>query len=154
MSLSVRLLPLIFSIFILSGCGIASNAFYSAGDKLFQPGEDAVASMQMYSVAEFVQPYAINPAKASSDYLGKWVKVRGVVADIRRANGIAGSYYYLVSLRDEHNKTSKLLTFHFGSHNGADVESLKNGSIATILGQVHQLNDSPLPILQNPKVVK
>ena len=154
MLLSIRLLPLLLITSILSGCNMASKAFYSAGDKLFQPGEETVASMQTYSVAQFLKPYTVNPARASSDYLGKWVKVKGIVTDIRRANGIAGSYYFLVTMRDEHNKTDKLLTFNFGSHNSADVESLSNGSIATILGQVHQLNDSTFPILQNPKVVK
>lgn len=133
---------------------LASKAFYSAGDKLFQPGDDAVASMQTYSVAQFLQPFTLNPAKASSDYLGKWVKVRGVIVDIRRMSGIAGSYYFTVTMRDEQNKTDKRLTFNFGSHNSADVESLSNGSIATIIGQVHQVQDSTVPTLQNPKVVK
>ena len=77
MLLRFRVLPLVFVISLLSGCGLASKAFYSAGDKLFQPGDDAVASMQTYSVAQFLQPFTLNPAKASSDYLGKWVKVRG-----------------------------------------------------------------------------
>ena len=74
MLLRFRVLPLVFVISLLSGCGLASKAFYSAGDKLFQPGDDAVASMQTYSVAQFLQPFTLNPAKASSDYLGKWVK--------------------------------------------------------------------------------
>ncbi|VCW25177.1 hypothetical protein BANRA_02793 [Klebsiella variicola] len=76
MLLRTRVLPLFFVISLLSGCGLASKAFYSAGDKLFQPGDDAVASMQTYSVAQFLQPFTLNPAKASSDYLGKWVKGR------------------------------------------------------------------------------
>ena len=76
MLLRFRVLPLVFFISLLSGCGLASKAFYSAGDKLFQPGDDAVASMQTYSVSQFLQPFTLNPAKASSDYLGKWVKVR------------------------------------------------------------------------------
>ncbi len=76
MLLRFRVLPLVFVISLLSGCGLASKAFYSAGDKLFQPGDDAVASMQTYSVAQFLQPFTLNPAKASSDYLGKWVEVR------------------------------------------------------------------------------
>ena len=71
MLLRFRVLPLVFVISLLSGCGLASKAFYSAGDKLFQPGDDAVASMQTYSVAQFLQPFTLNPAKASSDYLGK-----------------------------------------------------------------------------------
>ncbi|SXZ00206.1 lipoprotein [Klebsiella pneumoniae] len=50
MLLRFRVLPLVFVISLLSGCGLASKAFYSAGDKLFQPGDDAVASMQTYSV--------------------------------------------------------------------------------------------------------
>ncbi|PXK83844.1 OB-fold putative lipoprotein, partial [Klebsiella variicola] len=50
MLLRTRVLPLFFVISLLSGCGLASKAFYSAGDKLFQPGDDAVASMQTYSV--------------------------------------------------------------------------------------------------------
>ena len=70
MLLRFRVLPLVFVISLLSGCGLASKAFYSAGDKLFQPGDDAVASMQTYSVAQFLQPFTLNPAKASSDYLG------------------------------------------------------------------------------------
>ena len=49
MLLRFRVLPLVFVISLLSGCGLASKAFYSAGDKLFQPGDDAVASMQTYS---------------------------------------------------------------------------------------------------------
>lgn len=110
--------------------------------------------MQTYSVAQFLQPFTLNPAKASSDYLGKWVKVRGVIVDIRRMSGIAGSYYFIVTMRDEQNKTDKRLTFNFGSHNSADVESLSNGSIATIIGQVHRVQDSTIPTLQNPKVVK
>ncbi|WP_374245353.1 OB-fold putative lipoprotein [Klebsiella quasipneumoniae subsp. similipneumoniae] len=154
MLLRFRVLPLVFFISLLSGCGLASKAFYSAGDKLFQPGDDTVASMQTYSVAQFLQPFTLNPAKASSDYLGKWVKVRGVIVDIRRMSGIAGSYYFTVTMRDEQNKTDKRLTFNFGSHNSADVESLSNGSIATIIGQVHQVQDSTVPTLQNPKVVK
>ncbi len=56
MLLRFRVLPLVFVISLLSGCGLASKAFYSAGDKLFQPGDDAVASMQTYSVAQFLQP--------------------------------------------------------------------------------------------------
>lgn len=56
MLLRTRVLPLVFVISLLSGCGLASKAFYSAGDKLFQPGDDAVASMQTYSVAQFLQP--------------------------------------------------------------------------------------------------
>ncbi len=52
-------------------------------------------------VAQFLQPFTLNPAKASSDYLGKWVKVRGVIVDIRRKSGIAGSYYFIVTMRDE-----------------------------------------------------
>lgn len=91
--------------------------------------------MQTYSVAQFLQPFTLNPAKASSDYLGKWVKVRGVIVDIRRKSGIAGSYYFIVTMRDEQNKTDKRLTFNFGSHNSADVEALSNGSVATIVGQ-------------------
>lgn len=83
--------------------------------------------MQTYSVAQFLQPFTLNPAKASSDYLGKWVKVRGVIVDIRRKSGIAGSYYFIVTMRDEQNKTDKRLTFNFGSHNSAD-EALSNGS--------------------------
>ncbi|PJX61458.1 hypothetical protein CWM56_29440, partial [Klebsiella sp. E-Nf3] len=130
------------------------QAFFTAGDKLFQPGDNATASMPTYSVAQFLQPYALNPAKASSDNLGKWVKIRGVIVDIRRMSGIADSYYYIVTMRDEQNKTDKLLTFNFGSHTKSDVESLSNGSIATIIGQVHQLQDSTIPRLQNPKVVK
>ncbi|WP_258923240.1 OB-fold putative lipoprotein, partial [Klebsiella pneumoniae] len=51
-------------------------------------------------------------------------------------------------------KTDKRLTFNFGSHNSADVEALSNGSVATIVGQVHQVQDSTIPTLQNPKVVK
>ncbi|MCP6003195.1 OB-fold putative lipoprotein, partial [Klebsiella pneumoniae] len=50
--------------------------------------------------------------------------------------------------------TDKRLTFNFGSHNSADVEALSNGSVATIVGQVHQGQDSTIPTLQNPKVVK
>ncbi|HBY0384639.1 TPA: OB-fold putative lipoprotein, partial [Klebsiella variicola] len=119
MLLRTRVLPLFFVISLLSGCGLASKAFYSAGDKLFQPEDDAVASMQTYSVAQFLQPFTLNPAKASSDYLGKWVKVRGVIVDIRRMSGIAGSYYFTVTMRDEQNKTDKRLTFNFGSHNSA-----------------------------------
>ena len=65
MLLRFRVLPLVFVISLLSGCGLASKAFYSAGDKLFQPGDDAVASMQTYSVAQFLQPFTLNPAKAS-----------------------------------------------------------------------------------------
>ena len=99
-------------------------------------------------------PTSDDPAKASSDYLGKWVKVRGVIVDIRRKSGIAGSYYFIVTMRDEQNKTDKRLTFNFGSHNSADVEALSNGSVATIVGQVHQVQDSTIPTLQNPKVVK
>ncbi|STT46255.1 lipoprotein [Klebsiella pneumoniae] len=37
MLLRFRVLPLVFVISLLSGCGLASKAFYSAGDKLFQP---------------------------------------------------------------------------------------------------------------------
>ncbi len=116
MLLRFRVLPLVFVISLLSGCGLASKAFYSAGDKLFQPGDDAVASMQTYSVAQFLQPFTLNPAKASSDYLGKWVKVRGVIVDIRRKSGIAGSYYFIVTMRDEQNKTDKRLTFKEGAN--------------------------------------
>lgn len=76
-----------------------------------------------------------------------------VIVDIRRKSGIAGSYYFIVTMRDEQNKTDKRLTFNFGSHNSAD-EALSNGSVATIVGQVHQVQDSTIPTLQNPKVVK
>lgn len=34
MLLRFRVLPLVFVISLLSGCGLASKAFYSAGDKL------------------------------------------------------------------------------------------------------------------------
>ncbi|MDA3176198.1 OB-fold protein, partial [Klebsiella pneumoniae] len=44
-----------------------------------------------------------------------------------------------VTMRDEQNKTDKRLTFNFGSHNSADVEALSNGSVATIVGQVHKV---------------
>ncbi len=58
-----------------------------------------------------------------------------VIVDIRRKSGIAGSYYFIVTMRDEQNKTDKRLTFNFGSHNSADVEALSNGSVATIVGR-------------------
>lgn len=57
-----------------------------------------------------------------------------VIVDIRRKSGIAGSYYFIVTMRDEQNKTDKRLTFNFGSHNSAD-EALSNGSVATIVGR-------------------
>lgn len=76
-----------------------------------------------------------------------------MIVDIRRKSGIAGSYYFIVTMRDEQNKTDKRLTFNFGSHNSAD-EALSNGSVATIVGGVHQVQDSTIPTLQNPKVVK
>lgn len=153
MRLGLSLVSLVLaSSAVLSGCDTAADAFFSAGDRLFQPGDESAASMQTYTVAEFVRPYTVNPAKANRDYLGQWVKVRGIVADIRRVSGVAGSYFYIVSLKDAPNSNTTL-KFQFGSHNNSDVEALRIGETATIIGQVHQLGNEPFPILQNPKVV-
>ncbi|SQC14686.1 lipoprotein [Klebsiella pneumoniae] len=70
MLLRFRVLPLVFVISLLSGCGLASKAFYSAGDKLFQPGDDAVASMQTYSVAQFLQPFTPQPGEGQQRLSG------------------------------------------------------------------------------------
>jgi len=151
---SIRLVNLIIISSLLSGCETAADAFFSAGDRLFQPGESSAASMPTLSVADFIAPYTLNPVKANKDYLGEWVKLRGVVIDIRKVNGISNAYSYLVSLKDENNKTNNVIQFQFGSHNSTNVESLQIGRSATIIGQVHALGEAPLPLLQNPKVVQ
>lgn len=121
----IRLVNLIIISSLLSGCETAADAFFSAGDRLFQPGESSAASMPTLSVADFVAPYTLNPVKANKDYLGEWVKLRGVVIDIRKVNGISNAYSYLVSLKDENNKTNNVIQFQFGSHNSTNVESLQ-----------------------------
>ncbi|MBV7405334.1 OB-fold putative lipoprotein [Enterobacter sp. ENT03] len=136
----------------LSGCSAAADAFFKAGDSLFQPGATETASMRTYSVSEFIKPYSENPVKANKALLGKWVKVKGVVTDISKVSGVAESYSFIVSLKDE--SKNNVIMFQFGSHNTADVEQLRIGSSATIVGQVHNSNNAMLPVLQNPSVVK
>ncbi|RXY52961.1 hypothetical protein DD582_32230, partial [Klebsiella pneumoniae] len=54
----------------------------------------------------------------------------------------------------DYNIKDKRLTFNYGSHNSAGVEAISKGTDATIVGQVHQVQDSTIPKLQNPQVVK
>ena len=151
---SIRIINILLVTLLLSGCQHAANAFFAAGDSLFQPGGSSLEAMPTLSVNDLVRPYNSNPAKANKAYLGKWVKVRGVVADIRKRDGIAGSYFYTLKLKDEANRTNEVLTFIFNAHNFSDIESLETGKIATVLAQVHQVGENSLPQLENPKVLK
>lgn len=155
MRLKLCLGIMILSTLILSACVTDDSAI---GEVLLSPGKSAVDSAQIATVADFAQAYSDNAAKANREYTRKWVKLRGIVTDVRKIEvlkGTGSNDYYIVSLKDDTKKTKEIMTCRFNFNKRSDVELLKAGSVATILGQVDELgNTSRLPMLMNSSLVK
>ena len=155
MRLGVHLTVVIIASLVLSACVTDDSAI---GELVLKPGQEAVSSAQMATVADFADSYSANSAKANSDYARKWVKLRGIVTDVRKIEvfkGTGANDYYMVSLKDDTKKTDKIMACRFNFNKKSEVESLKTGSVATILGQVDVLdNSSPLPMLMNSSLVR
>jgi len=155
MRANLCLAVLLVTVLTMSACVTDNSA---VGEMLLSPGKSAVNSAQTATVADFVKSYSENAAKANREYSRKWVKLRGIVTDVRKIEVFKGSSatdYYIVGLKDDTKKTNQIMTCRFNFNKGSEVESLKAGTVATILGQVDELdNTSSLPVLMNSSLVK
>lgn len=142
---------LALALLLVGGCA-RSNPLAEA----LAPGEDKITTAQTATVADFVESYSENSVKANSDYIGKWVKIRGTIADVRKIKGAKGTNepdYYLVGLRDDTGKTKSVISCRFNSNKQSAVLALKKGQPAVFYGVIDEADSSGLPVITDCQVV-